>query len=426
MSSVLGISLPDEWSTAPLKHITTYLNRGSAPTYVDDGAVRVISQAANQATGLDWTRTRFHEFSGDPKKLKGFLRADDVLVNSTGTGTLGRVGYFTQAPDGLPCMADGHVTVARAKSGELDSRFMYYWLGSRPFQEFVYAALVVGATNQIELNRDRLGDAPVPLPPLEEQRRIADLLDAETARIDQLLRLRKRQIVLTEERSGSALDAAFNGSSHVPTRLKYLLAVKSRYGVLVPQFVDEGVRFVRVNDLLDLPGRAASLVKIPAELSAQYARTVTKAGDVLLSVVGTMGRSAVVPEELAGANVARAVASLRPRSDVPSWLIATWLTTPAFLRQANDVTGSDTAQPTLGMEDLGNFQLSWPTDKRGLEALGQAVSRIEQQRNALTQLLRRQTVLLAERRQALIIAAVTGQFDVSTASGRNVTKGITV
>ncbi|MGW6937688.1 restriction endonuclease subunit S [Streptomyces xanthophaeus] len=367
-----------------------------------------VSQRRHKAS-VAMGYTRFQD--GDvlvPKITPTFEAGRAVLIG----GLLGGVGAGT---------TELHVL---RPGPRIDPRFLLYVVNTHSFLK-LGAAEMYGVAGQQRVPDNFLRDLPVQLPALEEQRRIAEFLDAETARIDLLLQLRRRQIELVKERSGSALDAAFCGSAHAPTRLKYLLAVKSRYGVLVPQFVDEGVRFIRVNDLLDLPGRAASLAKIPAELSAQYARTVTKPGDVLLSVVGTMGRSAVVPEELAGANVARAVASLRPRSGVPSWLIATWLTTPDFLRQANDVTGSDTAQPTLGMEDLGNFQLSWPTDKRGLDALAQAVGRIEQHRNAITQLLRRQTALLAERRQALITAAVTGQFDVSNASGRNVTEGIT-
>ncbi|MEV6090837.1 restriction endonuclease subunit S [Streptomyces cellulosae] len=426
MSSVLNVTLPDSWSSAPLKHVTSTLNRGSAPDYVDAGPVRVISQASNQASGLDWSRTRFHNFNGNPKSLKGYLYPSDVLINSTGTGTLGRVGYFTGSPDRLPCMADSHVTIARAKPDELDARFSYYWLGSKPFQEYVYAALVVGATNQIELNRDRLGDAPVPLPPLDKQRSIADFLDAETARIDQLVSLRTRQIRLVEEKRASSLNSVFEREAHCPTRLKRLLTTRPRYGVLVPQFVDgDGVRFIRVNDLLDLPGRANSLRRIPHALSAQYARTITRPGDVLLSVVGTLGRSAIVPPELEGANVARAVASLRPMPDVSAELIAAWLTTSDFIRQAANATSSDTAQPTLGMEDLANFTLSWPTSPSAQQDLLHEVRAIQRHGNDLACAFQAQSRLLTERRQALITAAVTGQFDVSAASGRNVIEGVT-
>ncbi|TLQ43738.1 restriction endonuclease subunit S [Streptomyces marianii] len=353
--------------------------------------------------------TRFQD--GDvlvPKITPTFEAGRAVLIS----GLLGGVGAGT---------TELHVLRPGA---QIDARFLLYVVNTHSFLK-LGASEMYGVAGQQRVPDTFLRDLPVQLPALDEQRRIADFLDAETSRIDLLVKLRQRQIQLAEERTGSALDAAFGDSSHVPTRLKYLMAVKPRYGVLVPQFDDTGVRFIRVNDLLDLPGRGDSLARIPAELSAQYARTVTKPGDVLLSVVGTMGRSAVVPPDLAGANVARAVASLRPRSDVPSELLASWLSTPSFLRQAHDVTGSDTAQPTLGMEDLGNFRLAWPTDQQGQEELLRVTGRTRRHRDELTRVLNHQLQLLAERRQALITAAVTGQFDVSTASGRNVTEGIT-
>ncbi|MYQ76221.1 MULTISPECIES: hypothetical protein [unclassified Streptomyces] len=352
--------------------------------------------------------TRFQD--GDvlvPKITPTFEAGRAVLIQ----GLLGGVGAGT---------TELHVV---RPGPDIDPRFLLYTVNTHAFLK-LGASEMYGVAGQQRVPDSFLRDLPVLLPSLLQQRRIADFLDAETGRVDHLLRLRQLQVDLVNERSASALDHEFQNSTHRPTRLKYLLAVKPRYGVLVPSFVDDGVRFIRVNDLLDLTGRAKSLVRIPTELSSQYPRTVTRAGDVLLSVVGTMGRSAIVPPDLAGANVARAVASLRTAPNVSPELISTWLTTPEFLRQASDATASDTAQPTLGMEDLSNFKLSWPADAPSQTRLLRATSKIRTHQTSLERALKAQENLLAERRQALITAAVTGQFDVSTASGRNVTDGV--
>ncbi|WP_406480587.1 restriction endonuclease subunit S [Streptomyces platensis] len=276
------------------------------------------------------------------------------------------------------------------------------------------------------VNEGQIRELRIPFPSLETQRCIADFLDAETARVDWLIQLRTRQIALVGERCGSALDHEFRNPNYRRTRLKYLLEMKPRYGVLVPVFVDEGVNFIRVNDLIDLNARTQSLSRIPTGLSSQYSRTVTRSGDVLLSVVGEMRRVAIIRPALAGANVARAVALLRVNRGVAPELIASWLATPDFLRQSADATGSDTAQPTLGMEDLANFTLSWPDSPQEQKRLLDVTTHIQNFQNEFERVMRKQQRLLAERRQALITAAVTGQFDVSTASGRNVTDGITV
>lgn len=187
-----GVSLPDSWSWSQLRHVTSVLWRGTAPSYVDDGPVRVVNQASNQPDGIDWSRIRFHDYQGNPRDLKGFLESNDIIVNSTGTGTLGRVGYFRPVNEGV-FIADSHVTVVRSQECELVPRFAYYYLSSDLFQHYMFSALVSGATNQIELSPDRMGSAPVPLPPLSEQRRIADFLDAELLQLTEIVRRRNRQ-----------------------------------------------------------------------------------------------------------------------------------------------------------------------------------------------------------------------------------------
>jgi type I restriction enzyme, S subunit len=228
MTSGFDIALPRWWSISRLKRATVLLNRGTAPEYVDEGPVRAVGQAANQAAGLDWTRTRFHNFSGDAKRLKGYLIPGDVLINSTGTGTLGRVGYFENRPDDRPCVADGHVTVARADPQVVDSRYLYYWLTSRAFYGYIYSALIVGATNQIELNREKLADAAIGMPTIGEQRRIAEFLDAETLIVDSLVQQRTRQRELLDELKQGATDDAVERLNGWPwPRLGYLARVQT-------------------------------------------------------------------------------------------------------------------------------------------------------------------------------------------------------
>lgn len=413
MNTVLGATLPSGWRVAPLKHVFSLIDRGTAPSYSQEGSVRAISQAANQANGLDWTRTRFHDHKGDPRRLRGYLRPGDVLVNSTGTGTLGRVGYFTGPPDDKPCIADGHVTVLRTQAALVESRFAYYWLKSKLFNEYMQSTLTVGATNQIELSREGLRSAPIALPPAPLQRQIIKFLDSATLHISVLDDLRVRHLHLLQERLQKALDELFDDQqTTTETRVKYLLRMRPRYGVLVPEFVDEGVPFIRVNDLLDLEARAGSLRKIPAALSRQYARTVIEVGDLLVSVVGTLGRGTIAPPGLAGANVARAVASLRTLPQVDPRLLLAWFKTSSFERQAQIATSTDTAQPTLGMEDLSNFQLRWPSSGAAQQKMFGRIIELQEAFESLSVPIKAQRVRLAERRDSLITAAVTGQIDI--------------
>ncbi|MFC9463925.1 restriction endonuclease subunit S [Streptomyces coelicoflavus] len=399
----------------PLRRIFFLVNGGTPTSEPENWGGEVL-----WATPVDFgsnltsiTRTRRTLTLAGARSGSAIVPSDSLLISTR--APIGNVGITSTR------MAFNQGCRALIPRCNADVRFFGYQLEARRLD---LQAEGLGTTF-LELSSERLASFPVAAPPYDEQRRIADFLDTETARLGQLVSLRGQQLRLAEAKRSSSMSKAFSRQDYMPTRLKYLLASKPRYGVLVPQFIDgEGVRFIRVNDLLDLSGRAASLRQIPNELSAQYSRTITRAGDVLLSVVGTMGRSAIVPPELQGANIARAVASLRPGTDVAAELISAWLTTPEFMRQAADATSSDTAQPTLGMEDLANFKLAWPVSSAAQKRLLAAVQASQEQHRVLTRAIEAQVRLLIERRQALVTAAVTGQFDVSTASGRNVTEGV--
>lgn len=442
MTTILGLDLPSHWSVTPLKHVTNALIRGSAPTYIDAGTVRVIGQASNQPGGLDWSRTRFHDFQGNPSALKGYLRMDDVLINSTGTGTLGRIGHFNDSPDGLPCMADSHVTIARTDPDQLYSRFAYYWFTSRPFQEYIFAALVVGATNQIELNRDRLGDAPIPLPPLPDQRRIADFLDTEIARIDKIHITMRTLKVLLQERSDAQRSLILRGAEKPDARtlhpvlgdlpaswrvipLKHLVP-RVGVGVVVDPssyFTEDGVPFLRGSNItesgIDLTG-----VRFISEANSRTLwRSRLNSGDVVVIRAGYPGRAAVVPDYLDGSNCASLIVIKRGNHLLPKYLEA-YFNSPLGAAYVNSVRYG-AAQEQINVSHVVDFMVPVPALHEQ-----EAIVRNLQLSNAsiltLREKMSRQELLLAERRQALITAAVTGQFDVSTASGRNVTEGVGV
>ncbi|WP_165984014.1 restriction endonuclease subunit S [Streptomyces sp. YIM 98790] len=346
--------------------------------------------------------TRFQD--GDvlvPKITPTFEAGRAVLVNGLHNG----VGAGT---------TELHVLRAGPR---IDPRFLFYLVNTHSFLKFGEAEMY-GVAGQQRVPDGFLRNLPVRVPDLEEQCRIADFLDLELAHIGRLDEVRARQSAVVPERLRAALDGIFAPSSCVKeTRLKYLFSVRPRYGVLVPHFTDEGVPFIRVNDLLDLPGRIKDVPKIPVELSRQYSRTVVRRGDVLMSVVGTLGRVAIAPEEVAGANIARAVASLRVHEGVSSRLLTAWIKSSAFEEQAVRATASDTAQPTLGMEDLGNFRVRWPLGPREQDHMVREALAVESEMKEMVRLIEEQRRLLTERRQALITAAVTGQMDVTTARG---------
>ncbi|CAL9277219.1 hypothetical protein SUDANB5_05744 [Streptomyces sp. SudanB5_2050] len=268
----------------------------------------------------------------------------------------------------------------------------------------------------------------VPLPPLGEQRRIADFLDAETARIDELMDLRRRQIALLRERADVALTELFSqATGSREYRFRHLMRFNPCYGVLVPRFAEDGVPLIRVSNLGRLDNELDRLPRIETDQAVEYRRTRISPGDLLITVVGaTIGRCDVAPLETDGFNVSRAIARVQLIPGLSPWLMAAWVRGRQFRIQAELATSGAAAQPALNMSDMAHFTVWLPETTKGRELLAERVSNQEKAVNSLLSAVEAQLSLLTERRQALITAAVTGQFDVTTASGRNATEGVTV
>lgn len=432
MTSVLGIELPDRWSAVPLKHVTSMVNRGTAPEYVDDGPVRMVSQAANQSGGLDWSRCRFHKFTGDARSLKGHLEPGDILVNSTGTGTLGRVGIFQRSPDNLPCVADGHVTVVRTVE-DYDPRFLFYWLGSNPFSRYVYEALVVGATNQIELNREKLRDAKVPSPPLEEQRRIADFLDLETARIDALAASLGNQVNSSREHLLATIVAhtgrAEVNRNEVPDGWKILpirrVALRVQTGGTPsssgPDYWSDQLDGLpwygpaSFSDSISLgrPARWINKAAVAARVIPEFC-----ADSVLIVGIGaTAGKVAYLDHSATGNQQITAVTTNELMEG--RYLAYQMFAAAAEVRDLAPYT----TLPIINNEFIRSFEVAVPP-RIVQKKLVMELDEVSTATANMVAKLRAMAKLLAERRQALIIAAITGQFDISTVSGRNATQGV--
>lgn len=201
----LQLSIPSSWEIVPLKVVASQIRRGLTPNYVDHSPIRVVGQTAVRHGRVSWEQARPHGQAYSPlDSEKGSLLLGDVLVNSTGTGTLGRVAYCESLPRGSFYVADSHVTVVRPNPERVLPRFLYYWLESAPLQGLL-SSMVVGSTNQIELSRDRFAVAPVALPSLEEQRAIADYLDVGCGRMDDIARKSRSLQTVSDERVDSSI-----------------------------------------------------------------------------------------------------------------------------------------------------------------------------------------------------------------------------
>ena len=143
------------------------------------------------------------------------------------------------------------------------------------------------------------------------------------------------------------------------------------YGIVQPgTHVNDGKPIVRVNNFRDMRLDLTEVMRVAPEVEAKYRRTRLKGGEVLLTIVGSVGQVAVVPIRLAGFNVARAVAVIDPLPDVgPDW-IALCLRSPLSQHLLSS-RANTTVQTTINLKDLRALPIPLPceSERRGITSL---------------------------------------------------------
>lgn len=337
------------------------------------------------------------------------VRRDDVFVIEGGA-TAGRAAPLLNDSPQLTIFQNS-VHRIRARNGN-DQRFLRYVLSCFPESGW-YEALCSTSTFK-HLTSEKMKALRIPVPSGHEQRVIADFLDRETARIDALIAKKHQLSDALSERWTTEVDEIFSCDPGVP--FKRLLRKPLAYGVLVPVFVDGGVPMLRISDFAGGPPDLTSVARIDPLLSQEYRRTIVEEGDLVVSVVGTLGRSAEIDSRLVGFNLNRALARVQLRREVPGALIRHWFGSSQFQRDAQLATSSDSAQPTLGLGDLKNFRIRIPEDIAEWRRLTTLLKDREAFFDATQTRLATQIGLLVEHRQGLVTAAVTGQLDIPSAA----------
>ena len=174
----IPFEIPDSWSWVRLNDICSYIQRGKSPKYSLIKKYPVVAQKCNQWSGFSIDKAQFI----DPDTLSSYgeeriLQDGDLMWNSTGLGTLGRMAIYcsTLNPYEL-AVADSHVTVIRAMKKFVLPQYLYYYFTSNTVQS-VIEDKSDGSTKQKELATATVKTYLVPIPPLMEQSRIISKIE---------------------------------------------------------------------------------------------------------------------------------------------------------------------------------------------------------------------------------------------------------
>ncbi len=179
------------------------------------------------------------------------------------------------------------------------------------------------------------------------------------------------------------------------------------YGVLQPgEDLKDGVPFVRVGDINDGKVSQAAMKRIAPAIAAQYPRTKLHGGELAITLVGAIGRTAVIPDSLAGGNTARAVGIIPLTKLVnPHW-VEIWFRNPT---KVAEMTGKshEVARKTLNLEDVRAASVALPPlaeQTRIVAEVERRLSVVEELEAVVTTNLQRATRL----RQSILQKAFTG------------------
>lgn len=184
-SDDIPFDIPDEWCWGRLDDIVSKpIRRGKSPKYTTESGTLVFAQKCNTKGGyIDLSLALYLDESKLEKyPSEEFMLDCDIVINSTGNGTLGRVGMYhaSDNPGNLSVVPDSHVTVIRV-SKSISTEYVYYVLKHyQPYME----KLGTGSTNQTELSANTVRSLLFPIPPLAEQNRIMTKIEALLPYID--------------------------------------------------------------------------------------------------------------------------------------------------------------------------------------------------------------------------------------------------
>ena len=213
--------IPDSWEWVRLESVATYIQRGKSPKYSVIEKYPVVAQKCNQWSGFSLEKAKFV----DPETVckygdERILKDGDLLWNSTGLGTLGRMAIYDSSKNEYGwAVADSHVTVIRTCKDWLDYRFAFAYFAG-PTVQLVIEDQASGSTKQKELAQETVKSYLIPIPPLAEQRRIIE-------RVNELMPL--------VEEYGRLEDAREELDATLPGRLRKSVLQMAVQGKLVSQ-----------------------------------------------------------------------------------------------------------------------------------------------------------------------------------------------
>lgn len=295
----------NEWKTVTLGEVTSFMSKGIAPVYTDEraeGVVVVLNQKCNRNFSISFVESRLHDATVKRVPNDRVLLPGDVLINSTGAGTAGRVAQIWNIPSRTT--VDGHMIILRCNN-LVDP--LYYGYALKMHQAQI-ESLAEGSTGQTEINRKRLFDEVLISYPTDIalQRKIARTLAALDEKIEANRAINDNLLDLAAALFNQTITE--NNATLVIKIVSEIADVKG--GKRLPKGINlqttpNNHPYIRVRDLNDacIVQLTPNFEYVDDETQKGISRYIVHTSDVIVSIVGTIGLTALIHESLDNANL---------------------------------------------------------------------------------------------------------------------------
>lgn len=356
-----------------------------------------------------------------PLEARFLLQDGDLLLSRSGT-----IGQATLVTSGHEGSSFAGYLVRFRPTKSTDPRFLFYATQTQQFQEQVASEAVVSTI--ANFNADRYANVKIPLPDVTEQGRIADFLDDQVARIDNIIAKRHSQTALARDLARAEIVESYFESGREAISLAYVAEVdhgrqRSPENATGPHMI----RYVRSANVTDGRIDMNDLLEMNFSPTEQL-RYGLNLGDVLVTEAsgspGSIGASAVWRHESADAICFQNhLLRLRARPRLLNADYLGWWARASFYSGAMRVWATGANILNLGSEAIRRMPIPIRTLPNQF-SIARYADRLQAASDVAISSLRRESELVAELKRSLITAAVTGDFDVSAANGSQILAGV--
>ena len=387
--------MTSEWHEVPLRELVGYISKGIAPSYAEEASettIRVLNQKCNRNFRISYGDSRLHDTLKKKVPPERYVKPDDILINSTGAGTAGRIAQIEDVPSATTI--DGHMILIRS-NGKVTQKFLGYALKAHQWEVL---QLDEGSTGQTELNRDRLLDEIMINYPVsfDEQNAIVGTLES----IDRKLIVNKEINDNLQQQAKSLYEEMFLNNPDadmVSGTLSDIAKITMGQSPSGSSYNEESVGEIFYQ------GRAEFGFRFPTRrLFTTEPKRMAEPGDVLLSVRAPVGDLNVAYEKCC---IGRGLGAIHSKTGDSSFMLYTMF---ALKPQLDVFNGEGTVFGSINRDGLSNLPVNIPS--------AEEIAKFEATVRPMDNLIRtnhEEICRLQSIRDSLLPKLMSGEIDVS-------------